>query len=347
MMDIETRAKQEGDKAREIQQRLADARKAEDAREHPDKAPADADVPEPKDEATEEEIPAAKKEEPETPAQPEVAPQDDANSETWKHKFLTLQGMLNADKRRAETRIKELETQVSTLVAKLADTSPAEPGKKPEPATGPKRIDPQTFAEYGEEFQALVRQVNETRDENELLKKQLGDQQKFLGDQIEPLKKTVAQSATERFLVELGKLCPSYASLNTDQVFLAWLSEVNVFDPAGRSRQECLNEACRDLKVGTAAAYFNEYLRNHGKGGQDAATPQAPKPASPQEHHPANIQPSSRPHQTVPAGKKVYTRDEVNAFYRDVARGVFAGKEADALAMKRDIALASHEGRIR
>jgi len=335
-MDPVERAKREGDTARDLQRQLIEARKVETETSQTPETPVDAtntsavEPIEPSNERPERDISPAP---PESKPQPESTP-DDANSESWKHKYQTLQGMLASERRAANVKIEALERQVQGLVEKLANT-PAEPQETTPvaPAKTPGlEIDPESFSEYGEEFQKLARMVNTLRQENDALRAEVGD--------IAPLRETVALTAKDRFLTHLGQVCPDYERLNTDQGFLAWLSQENPFDPAGRSRQECLTEAVSRYNADKAGVFFNAYL-SENRGSSQAEPTRQPAP------QPTNVQPSSRPRQTVPSGKRTFTRDEVQRFYRDVARGGYVGREAEALAIKRDIALASGEGRIR
>ena len=48
----------------------------------------------------------------------------------------------------------------------------------------------------------------------------------------------------------------------------------------------------------------------------------------------------------APAGKPVWTAEGIAQFYKDVANGVFRGREQDKIATEADLMAAQREGRI-
>lgn len=355
-MDIETRAKMEGDKARELQTRLAADRNSEGTQGATPASDDESANAKPQDGAEGADAPAAdgaaepakgqdESEHAAAPA-PEAGhkPEQDPEEESYRHKFLTLQGMYNSEKRRNEARIAELEGQVTALLKKLAEPENPEPAQKQDQPDQPMKgkLDPEAFKDYGQEFQELVQVVNAITAENEQLKRQLGE----TAAQVEPLRDSVTETAKDKFLAELSRLCPEAAALNTDHAFLGWLSDLNPLDPQGRTRQECLNEAASQLRAQPTAAYFNEFLRQNGNGkGSQTATQPAPAPQR-TPTAPKNIQPSGNGRPSGEPMRQTFTRAEVKKFYDDLARGEFQGDEAAALRMKHNIAQAVREGRI-
>lgn len=348
-MDIETRAKMEGDKARDLQAKLA-ADKGPEGTKEPVDGPGQAKPADGAEGAdglpTDGAVNPEKGQEGDPKPGPEDGhkPEQDQEEETYRHKFLTLQGMYNSEKRKNEARIAELEARVDALLKKLAEPVKSEPAKdqgQEPPAKTVGKIDPEAFSEYGEEFKTLARMVNDLTAENEDLKKKVGE----TASQVEPLRDTVAESAKDRFLAELSRLCPDAQRLNTDPAFLGWLSEVNALDPQGRTRQECLSAAASALRAAPAAAYFNEFLREIGNG--KGSQPAAPQASAPQRSAtPKNIQPSGSGRPSGEPQPQTFTRAEIQKFYRDLSRGEFQGDEAAVLRMKNNIALAAREGRI-
>lgn len=280
--------------------------------------------------------------EPPKPVEPQVqepAPQvvkPAATEETWEQRYKALQGLFNA-------RIPELQGQNKELAAKLQaitdrmDTLVQQQASQPplpqSPVTDPKDID-----NFGQDLVEMVQ-----RQTHAVLSSVAGrvDQvvaqfEKRLSELEQSLKgatDTVATTAEEMFFTKLAGQVPDWDAINSNQAFLAWLSEV---DPVyGAPRQAALTDAQRSLDVGRVANIFKAFK---------ATIPQAPK-VDPLEKQVSPKSTASAP--PAPVEKPVLSIKQVEAFYHDVATGKYRGRDAEVAQMEQAINEAMAEGRIR
>ena len=144
-------------------------------------------------------------------------------------------------------------------------------------------------------------------------------------------------SDKDRYESALTTAVPDWQALNVDQGFLNWLAEV---DPVyGVPRQYALNNAYEALDAGRTATIFNQYKKS--------VTPPAPSTTRPN----LNSQVAPTRSRTSPApsnanlDKRVYTQQDIDAFYAEWRRGMI--DEAEAVQIEKDIHAATVEGRIR
>lgn len=312
----------EGEKAKKLLEELA-ARKSGEAGKTgeetpPEQAPDGTDF-EQKAEATE--VPAR---EPDTQEKPK--------GEDWEQKYRVLQGKYNADTVQLREQIKALAADLEALKSR--------PQKEEEaPKKGPQKVDPGNLADFGDDMVKMAESVNLLSDEVERLRAENND----LRGQMEPIKKDVQASSTDRFLGQLAGLVPWYSEQNVDPEFVAWLAEADPLDPEERSRQDRLTAAAQKGNAKVVANYFLTWNMQTGRYGEKAepVAPETPKKA------PANIQPGASRASEAPAGKKMWSAAEVDKFYRELREGRYAGQDAKVMSIKQDIAAAYREGRLR
>jgi hypothetical protein len=154
------------------------------------------------------------------------------------------------------------------------------------------------------------------------------------------------------------ELAAHWRQQNTDPEFLAWLRQPDEF--AGVPRQQLLGQALQNEDLPRLARFFKAYLAEQTAtptplSPQLQTPPAAPVPATgagtvrlEDLAAPAGGNPASGVGGGAPGGeKRIYTRAQVSAFYRDVQRGKFVGNDAEKDRIERDIHAAATEGRIR
>jgi hypothetical protein len=264
----------------------------------------------------------------------------------WEQRYKTLQGMFQAETSRREARARELEQQLQGAFSRISELEQAT--RKPNQAEPSKPLvtdsDVETFG--GDLIDLVKRQAQEViqsaaRDmEGRLTAKdvEIAKLREQLGGVAEQTK-AVTQNT---YLSELTKLVPDWEAVNTNQGFLDWLAQT---DPlTGLQRQSYLDDAFGKLDVRRTAEIFSAYR---------ALTGTRPQPTStgPQIELQRQVQPSST--QATPAttgadnGTKIWSVNEIDQFYRDVARGFYAGKDGERQRLNTDIDLAISQGRLR
>ena len=263
------------------------------------------------------------------PAQEPQPPQQDP----WEQRYKTLQGRYNHDVPNLQSKVKELETQLTQAVQKMQEVAkPQEPPEK-KPAA-----DPQDVEAFGADLVDMVQRVAErmfggaARTMQEQAAR-LDQRMTALEQALQGTTQTVAVTAEQAFFDRLTKMVPNWEDINNNQAFLDWLQEV---DPVyGQPRQAALNFAQQQLNAERAANVFKAFA---------GTVPQAPKANPVEKQVSPKAAASSAPTSTE---KPVITQKQVTDFYNDVARGMYRGRDAEAARIEAMINSAMSEGRIR
>jgi len=261
----------------------------------------------------------------ETAPQPVATPQ--SQSENWEHKYKTLQGVHNRHVGDLKGRIGELEDQIQRLSRQQAQ----------QVATPAPDMDPQDAETFGEDLVDMVRRTAENMAGSTI--REMQGRVAQLEQQLAGATAVASKTADEVFYERLAQLVPDWETINVDDGFLLWLAEI---DPMyGQPRQAALTNAGNQRDVTRVAHVFNTY-----KG---VSPPQPKPPASRQE---PQVSPRSSgtgssqlpQQQGAPGG--FITIQAVEAFYRDVQRGLYRGREQDMAQQEAVINAALAENRI-
>jgi len=137
---------------------------------------------------------------------------------------------------------------------------------------------------------------------------------------------------------------PDYEVIDNDDAFKTWLLQADGF--SGLLRNDILQNAYFAFDVDRTAKVFNAWKAE--------ATPPAPQPVEepidPQVELATQVSPGQARTAAIVVpddGKKVWTVDEMDTFYKDFARGEYRGRMAEAQRIETDIDRALAEGRVR
>lgn len=282
---------------------------------------------------------------PEPPPNPEPQPQPisqepqpnpipDVSEDTWQAKFFTLKGKYDAEVPRLHAQMRELNTQVQTLLAETAAKA-AQP--TPEPTPAKTLITEQDKEAFGSDLLDLIDRATEQkisgfRGREEQLLSEIQELKGKLGNVSE----RQVVSDKDRFLSALAQQVPDWEALNVNQGFLAWLAEV---DPVyGLPRQTALNNAYEAFDATRTATIFKQF--------KATLAPTTPQPNRELQRQVAPTRSRSTPAPTTSAADlKVFTQGEIGQFYEDWRRGFLDNDEA--ARMEKEIHAAIAEGRVR
>lgn len=260
----------------------------------------------------------------------------------WQQKYKTLQGMYNAEVPQLKQMVQEQGakiTQFEQLMATI-NKQKQQPQEPPKPILSEKEVE-----EYGESID-IMRKVTKEETGNLLgevsaLKAQIAQMTQNTVPQVQQLANQVGDTQEQLFWSKLSTIVPDWQSINENENFQAWLLEV---DPlTGMARQAYLEDAQRKYDTDRVAAFFTTWSDLNGNG-----SAQQVKSANQDE-----LKQQVAPKKTRSAGanatagsKPSYSTADIAAFYDDIRKGKFKGRDDERAKIERDIFAAQAEGRI-
>ncbi len=302
-------------------------------------APTVAIVPDP---VEEEEIPA--EEILESPAETfaeasaeEVLPPLDSEVEdpVWEQRYNALKGKYDSEIPRMRGTIDGLQQRLSEL-----EKAPAAPAAPAAVEVISSQEDADDRENYGDDFVNLVERRAKQIVEVEIAK--LTPQlQKMSGEVAETRRMTVQ----ERMHVQLDSQVKDWRDINTSSEFLAWLETSDSF--TGVPRSTLLRGAYDSGHSDRVIAIFNGYISD--------TAPATPVPAlQTRKSDRANLADLAAPGSTRTAGRgptealppAPVTRQDIQAFYSNVAKGVYKNRQEDQVKMEAKINAAVAHGLV-
>jgi len=268
------------------------------------------------------------------------------NDDSWRHKFLSMQGRYNS----AAKQIGSMEHQMVELGQELTRTQSLLAGARQAPLGQDNRpvhnnlITDEDRANYGDDLINLTQRAARAAVTPEL---------EALRTQNETLRRTVNSSVKTTLFDNVTRAIPDWREINKTPQWLSWLTLPNLY--TGQVRQQMLNAAIAGAEAPKVIQLFKDFLSEINATGQTLQPAQqeqqreAPRAAAvPLESlaAPGRARPASG---EVPssASKPTYSRAQIAKFYDDSRKGLYAGREADYRAIEADLQLAQGEGRIR
>jgi outer membrane biosynthesis protein TonB len=291
---------------------------------------------------------------PEPQPQPQPQPQPEPrqagdpadNDESWRHKFLSMQGRYNS----AAKQIGSMEHQMVELGQELVRTQSLLQAANQGPPLGQNNqpvhnnlITDEDRANYGDDLINLTQRAARAAISPEL---------EALRAENQNLKKTVNTSVKSALFDQVTQAIPDWRQINKTPQWLTWLTLPNLY--TGQVRQQMLNAAIAGAEAPKVIQLFRDFLSEINATGQTLQPAQqeqqlAPRAAAvPLESlaAPGRARPASG-ETPQSADKPIYSRAQISKFYDDVRRQLYAGREAEYRAFEADITAAQREGRIR
>lgn len=262
---------------------------------------------------------------PEPVAPPAPAP---APAEDFEAKFKTLQGMYNADVTRVRQQVGEQARTIGQLNAAIEELR----ARTAEPAAnqGP---DPKDVEEYGERMLDMVQRY--VANHTAKLEERVG----ALERQVTGVTQETAQTREQAFYTLLDQLVPPWREINVDPRWLAWLDEEDEVYQVPRNA--ALMNAYKLWDARKVASIFKAFVKS-----LPPPPAQPPAPPSLENQVAPSTAASAPPVPTAAVAKPILSSKAIDKFYRDQARGLFKGREAEEAAMEAVIDAAVAEGRV-
>lgn len=335
------RKKLEQQEANALKIRDGMAKLIDDEQKPPEQAaPATTEKVEERFPVSEEEPPAQEEPAPQ-PAQQQPAPAADARENDpnyWKHRHLTTEGILKAERAKAaklEAETAALRAEAAKLQADVLDKT-----RKADAESRNRALEQialtdfftaQQIEEYGEQHLKTVMQgvlkaaMQRTRGE-------LDAELERVRGEVDSLRNVAAQTREEAFWSRLSSDVPDWETINQDDAWIAWLSED---DPvSGQTRDSHLKAAQQSLDAKRVAAIFKSFKATQTKPAKPAAT----KPP---------VQPVGNPAEaSLPSPAQKLRMADWQKFQKEVQQGLWRGREKEAEAIDRKFIAAMQSGNI-
>jgi hypothetical protein len=248
---------------------------------------------------------------------------------------------------KSEAQIAQLSGEVANLQRLLSTVSAPPP--PPPAATDVRFVTADEQREFGDEFLGVVGkrakeivspEVAQLRAEIAQLKSQIGG-----------VSNAVVMDARQKMFSELDAALPQWREINKNSEFLSWLRLTDIY--SGVIRHELLTKAFNAHQTSRVLAFFRGFLADEAATspatGRQPASDARGSPtldlatvAAPGRARRAATEPSAPSDQ-----KPTFTRAQIAKFYREVAEGRYAGRDADKIEMEKAIFEAGREGRVR
>ena len=267
---------------------------------------------------------------------PEAAPAGDVD---WEARYHSMKGRFDQSQRT----IGSMQGQMSELGDELVRTqSLLTPRQQPQQQQPQRLLTDEDKATYGEELlnvvqraavEAVAPEINQLRQRNQQLEKK------------------VQQHDQNGIFAALDQAVPNWREINESDRFKAWCRLPDLY--SGVLRGRLLNDAFRAGQSPRVAQFFRGFLA------EEVATGQEPAPLPPAVERtaavpletlaaPGRAKPATGADNTnPPADKPIITRAQISAFYDQVRRGAYAGRDADKARDEAIIFAAQREGRTR
>lgn len=298
--------------------------------------------------------------------QPPEPTDSDPPQPDWEHKYKVLKGKYDKEGARQREEINTLKGQIGELHSLLASVQQkqAESDTAPKQQTTPAKplVSDREVEEYGQDlldvaYRYSQQQFQPVIDRLEAKLQEATTQLKQLGQNVDGVEKTVQKTAHQKLLDALDEKFDNWRELDTNESFNSWLRESEPF--SGQPFGALLARAYEAKDPTRVGRIITAFLKDHAdETTARERTPQLKAETPPTNKAVAGRKPrmqletmvapgTNRPQEKVGAQqeKRVWTRDDIAAFYRQVEKGQVKGDEKDRL--ERDIFEAQREGRFR
>ena len=289
------------------------------------------------------------------PASEQTTGGDEVPEETVLQKYRTLQGMYNAEVPRLHQQNRELAQRIQQMEQLLAAVSGQRPANQPqqvqhvEPST--KLVTDKDVEDYGESLDVMRKvsreELSSVAQRIAAIEQALKQVQTNVVPQVQAVAKRQQVSAEQQFWADLSTAVPNFRQINDNEAFQQWLLQA---DPlTGITRQTYLEDAQRALDASRVSNFFRAWLASTGQAPVAQSTGGAPAPrqtANPELEK--QVAPGRSRNAGTPTTQqgKVYTTQDIKAFFNDVRAGKYKGREQERDRIERDIFAAQRENRI-
>ena len=276
------------------------------------------------------------------PTPPVTAPAPPAGERDWEARYNSMKGRFDQSQRTIGSMQAQMQELGDELVRTQAVLTPRQQPRQQPQQQPVKLLTDQDRADYGPELIDVVQRAAVEAVAPKLTRLEQENQQ---------LRQRVQQQSQQGIYAALDAEVPNWRSVNGSDRFKAWCRLPDLY--SGVLRGKLLNDAFRAGQTARVAQFFRGFLA------EEVATGQEPAPLPPAVERtaavpletltaPGRAKPATGADNTnTPADKPIITRAQIAAFYDQVRKGAYAGRDADKARDEAIIFAAQREGRTR
>lgn len=278
------------------------------------------------------------------PQEPQPTADENLTAEQWRHRYLSMKGRYE----QSATAIGSMQEQMAELGDELVRTQQSIRQPQPEPqrqqAPPQSLVTDEEIKTYGPELIDLVQRAARAAIMPDL---------RNLHNGVDQVNKRVQGVSANTLYQNLDRHVPTWREINVNPRFKVWCSLRDVY--SGALRGKLLNAAFQAADAPRVVAFFNGFLAEEQATGQlpdPSLQPPSPAPrtaAIPLDMltAPGRAHPAGGDNPNLPVDKPIFTRAQIAAFYADIRRGSYVGRDPEKQQMEQSIFLAQREGRVR
>jgi hypothetical protein len=268
-----------------------------------------------------------------------VVPLEDENSQSYKHRFLAMQGRYNATTKQ----IGEMQEQMNQLGNELLYAQRvAQQRTQPLPQVQ-QYITDQDVKDYGTDLLSFAQRAAADA---------VAPRFQSLEQQNQALQRQLAEEARARMDMRVERDVPNYREIDNDPRWHQWLLGIDQL--SGRVRQTLLDEAVSAADAPRAVSFFKSFLRDEEVTGhrgsassQQVIPPREAAMSLESLAAPGRARPTTGGESSVSPDRPIYTPASIQQLYRMHQKGAYFGREAEWARQEADIFAAQREGRVR
>jgi hypothetical protein len=264
-------------------------------------------------------------------------PSEDENSETWKSRYMGLQGRYTG----SQKKIGELEEQITQMGQELLQTQQwVSRQSRAAPPPPQSYVTEKDVQEYGSDLVDFTQRA---------AVQAVAPHLQALEQQNTELQRRLAQEARARLDMRVEAAVPNYREIDEDPRWRRWLLGIDLL--SGRVRQQLLNEAIASANAPRVISFFNGFLAEEAATGHSEPAPSSRSFREPAIHlsslaAPGRARPATGGDALMPSDRPTYTRAQIKQLYEQHRRGAYVGREAEWARQDADIIAAGKEGRV-
>jgi hypothetical protein len=272
-----------------------------------------------------------------------------ANLSEIEHKYKTLQGMYNSEKRRSAELIGRIDA-LENMLAKQQEArqvQASESAEKPLTVEQLKLLSQEEIDDYGSDLidvmkraalEAVQGELDELRKENKQLKQVIGG----VGQKQE-------HNERDKFYAKLDSSVTNWRTVNKDERFLDWLAENDAY--AGEPRRALLTRAFQANDADRVSRFFLGFLNETAAVQKATAKSENPRPSGKGK---VDLQSLAAPgdsssgsaDNTGKGSGRMWKESDIGAFYDAVRKGKYKGRDDEYKRLENQIHNAMLEGKI-